>query len=141
MTDFDEYEALEAEAEALATNAQQPAQNQPSQAMPQAQQQTRSVGRPVGRPPKAQTQPQAQQTQQTQQAQQAQAPKQERPANVPEPQKIPRYIALHQPERIYIVDTQTEDVVAEGFKDDGVAMAMAKIMNDQDTIIVGAGYQ
>jgi hypothetical protein len=91
-----------------------------------------------------QTQQQSQQSQQPQQAKRGRPVGSTKQVNQNEskvPAKVPRYIAMHQPERIFIIDTQTNDVVSEGFKDDGVAMAFAKIMNDQDTVIVGGGFQ
>lgn len=50
-----------------------------------------------------------------------------------------RYIAQHIPERIFIADTVTEEVVATGFTEVGSAMAQAKIMNDINRLIDNSG--
>lgn len=54
-----------------------------------------------------------------------------------------RYVPMHIPEVIAIKDNLKEgeeSIVAEGFKDVGVAMAMAKVMNDLDKVITAGGY-
>jgi hypothetical protein len=122
--EFDEYEALEAEAEALS----QPQQAQTVKAQAPAMIPIEQRGK--GRPPVPKPQPKAPVQEETQ---------------VPE-KKQPRYIIQHQPEVLALVDTLTEEVtpikVADyTIKDDGMYLLLAKLLNDQDTVITGAGYQ
>jgi len=132
MTDeFDEYEALEAEAEAL-SQPQQPTQQikTPAPVAKPAMIPLEQKGR--GRPSVAPKQkPVSQPTQEKTQ--------------VPE-KKQSRYVIQHQPEVLALVDTLTEEVtpikVADlSIKDDGMYLLLAKLLNDQDTVITGAGYQ
>lgn len=55
-----------------------------------------------------------------------------------EPKK--RYIAVYKPQIMAVVDTVTEEIVAQDFADMGSAMAQAEILNKLDTIISSAGY-
>ena len=50
-----------------------------------------------------------------------------------------RYVAIHQPERIVIVDNKSETVQSGDFKDVGVATALAQIMNALDRISISLG--
>ena len=144
--DIDEYEAMEAEAEELAKQpVQQVQQPQAKRPMQQAQQ-----SRPVqinnapakierrGRPPKAQQ------------------PMQSKPVEVMEDtveeelaqdsgevetnEKLPKWIPYHQPEEVGIVNRETGEKI-KSFKEEGAAIAMAKILNELDVIITGGGYQ
>lgn len=108
----DDFEAMEAEAEALAQNNKKPIITP-----------KRPVGRPIARPQQA---PQQQQMKQA--AQEA------------EPQGQPVWVAFYQPEVIGIANTQTNERM-EGFKDEGTAQAMARVLNDLNTVIVSGGYE
>jgi hypothetical protein len=55
-------------------------------------------------------------------------------------EKMPRWMPFHQPEKIGIINTQTREIV-EGFKDEGSAAGMAKILNEIDLVVVSGGYQ
>ena len=126
--EFDEYEALEAEAEALSQPQAQQAAKAPAQTARPAMIPIEQRGK--GRPPVPRPQPKAPVQEETQ---------------VPE-KKQPRYIIQHQPEVLALVDTLTEEVtpikVADyTIKDDGMYLLLAKLLNDQDTVITGAGYQ
>jgi len=50
-----------------------------------------------------------------------------------------RYVAIHQPERIAIIDTVKEELVADGFKDNGSAQIGAKMLNNQEKILTSLG--
>lgn len=107
----DDFEAMEAEAEALA------AQNKKPNAMPK-----RPAARPAVRP-----------------QQPSQAPPQ--PAVKPQQQQgQPLWVAFYQPEVIGLANTQTNERI-EGFKDEGAAQAMARILNDLNTVIISGGYE
>jgi hypothetical protein len=67
-------------------------------------------------------------------APQAQAPKQKVKETLKE-----RYTAIHQPERIVIVDNKNETIVADGFKDIGTASVSALMLNNQDKILISLG--
>ena len=51
-----------------------------------------------------------------------------------------KWVPFHQPEKIGIINSETREVM-EGFKDEGTATGMAKILNEIDAVIVGGGYQ
>ena len=53
---------------------------------------------------------------------------------------MPKWVPFHQPEKIGIINSETKEVM-EGYKDEGTATGMAKILNQIDAIIVGGGYQ
>jgi len=53
---------------------------------------------------------------------------------------MPKWMPFHQPEKIGLINTQTKEII-EGFKDDGSAAGMAKILNEIDVLIVSGGYQ
>ena len=55
-------------------------------------------------------------------------------------ENMPKWVPFHQPEKIGIINSETREVM-EGFKDEGTATGMAKILNEIDAIIVGGGYQ
>lgn len=57
-----------------------------------------------------------------------------------EEEKMPRWVPFHQVEKIGLINTQTKEMV-EGFKDEGSAAGMAKILNEIDSMITGGGYQ
>lgn len=149
--DFDEYEALEAEAESLAKGDVKQATaslNNPQQMVPGRVGTGGRGPRPspvtVVQKPAAQV-PQQQQRQQSQQ-QEMEDLENEEVANAedveienvqPKPQK---WISYHQPEKIMIVNTETQEII-DGFKDIGTASGQAKILNEIDSIIVSGGFQ
>jgi hypothetical protein len=55
-------------------------------------------------------------------------------------EKMPKWMPFHQPEKIGLINTQTREII-EGFKDEGSAAGMAKILNEIDTMIVSGGFQ
>ena len=55
-------------------------------------------------------------------------------------ERMPKWMPFHQPEKIGLINTQTREVI-EGFKDEGSAAGMAKILNEIDTMIVSGGFQ
>ena len=55
-------------------------------------------------------------------------------------ENMPKWVPFHQPEKIGLINSITREVM-EGFKDEGTATGMAKILNEIDAIIVGGGYQ
>ncbi|MCK9370026.1 hypothetical protein M0R04_08995 [Candidatus Dojkabacteria bacterium] len=120
--DLDEFEAMEAEAEAAAVN------NPPRQGPPIPMKGVARPGQPnpnIARSPP----PQRQRPQQVQQAAQPQEPA--------APQ--PLWLAYYQPEATGIVNTQTGEKI-EGFKDEGNAQAMARVLNDLNNIIISGGF-
>ena len=124
--DLDEFEAMEAEAEAAASQKKpmpMPKQNPPMRAAVRPGQpnpnivpsQNPQVKQPVRSAPVQQPQPQLDEAQ-------------------------PLWVAYYQPEVIGIVNTQTGERI-EGFKDEGIAQAQARILNDLNTVIISGGYQ
>jgi hypothetical protein len=55
-------------------------------------------------------------------------------------EKMPKWMPFHHPEKIGLINTQTREII-EGFKDEGSAAGMAKILNEIDSMIVSGGYQ
>jgi len=55
-------------------------------------------------------------------------------------ENMPKWVPFHQPEKIGLINSETREVM-EGFKDEGMATGMAKILNELDAIIIGGGYQ
>jgi len=51
------------------------------------------------------------------------------------------FASFHQPEAKAIINTLTNEVIAEGFKDDGIQMALTKIINMLDKISTATGAQ
>ena len=119
--DLDEFEAMEAEAEAAAAATAKP--NNRPQAAP-----IRAIARPGQPNPNIAPRPQ----------QRAPVQQQRAPAPVQEEVK-PLWLAYYQPEVTGIVNSQTGEKI-EGFKDEGVAQAMARIMNDLNNIIISGGF-
>jgi hypothetical protein len=50
-----------------------------------------------------------------------------------------RYAAIHQPERIVVVDNVAGTIILEGFKDEGAAAGVAMMLNQQEKIITSLG--
>jgi hypothetical protein len=131
--ELDEFEAMEAEAEALASQNNpktpkasiRPAGPPSPPPIKPAMQNTNAPRLPMGRPPVQQQQ---------------QSRPQPRPAAQEETEEQPLWIAYHQPESVGVVNTQTGERI-EGFKDEGVAQSMARILSDLNTVIVSGGYE
>ena len=139
--DYDEYEQIEAEAEQLAKNPNAPvapsggARNRQQAQAPQAPQRPQQQ--------RAAPQPQVQQQSEEEQLAELEADtsmEDEEVANMEKAEKMPKWVPFHQPEKIGIINTETREIM-EGFKDDGTATGMAKILNEIDTVIIGGGYQ
>lgn len=150
--EFDEYEALEAEAESLARGDKKPVAAAPvnDQTMVPGRVGTAGRGprpspvtvvqRPVQRP--QQVAPQPKQTQEQEMAaleeeEAAVAEEEEAERAQPQPQK---WIAFHRPEQIGLINTETNEII-DGFKDIGTATGQAKILNEINSIIVSGGFQ
>lgn len=54
-------------------------------------------------------------------------------------QEQERYMVKHQPERLMIIDTVKEEIIAEEFKDIGTALAAARMLNNQEKIMTSLG--
>jgi hypothetical protein len=121
--ELDEFEAMEAEAEALA------AQNSKAPKAPI---------RPANSPPRPAPAPAQRMAARPQSKPQAPARPQQAQQPVEEPQ--PLWVAYYQPKSIGVVNTQTGERM-EGFNDEGVAQSMARILNDLNTVIVSGGYE
>lgn len=129
--DYDEYEQMEAEAEQLAQN--------PNAAIPpsggarntmakrQAAERSASVQEKSDEEQLEEMDPQSNET--DEEIEQMESSK-----------NMPKWVPFHQPEKIGIINSETREVM-EGFKDEGTATGMAKILNEIDAIIVGGGYQ
>ena len=137
--DYDEYEQIEAEAEQLAKNPNAPvapsggARNRQQVQAPQPQQ----------RPQEQRARPQVQQQSEEEQLAELEADtiaEDDEVAQMEKAEKMPKWVPFHQPEKIGIINTETREIM-EGFKDDGTATGMAKILNEIDTVIIGGGYQ
>jgi hypothetical protein len=55
-------------------------------------------------------------------------------------EKLPKWVAYHQPDSIMIINTQTGEKI-EGFKDEGTAAGIASLKNEVDFLIVSGGFQ
>jgi hypothetical protein len=147
--DYDEYTALEAEAESLARNDKKPVANDPNMVPAR----TAASGR--GPRPSSVTVVPSKQQQQSQPVQRAAPVKnpdqeieeleeaeeqmaEEEEITAAQPKKE-RWIAFHQPEKIGIVNAETQEII-DGYKDIGSATGMAKVLNEIDSIIVSGGY-
>jgi hypothetical protein len=130
--EFDEFEAMEAEAEALAASAKNPksmkqappirAIVKPGQPNPNVVRQPQQAGRPMA-PPRAQAPPPQPQAQQQ------------------EIQQL--WVAFTQPEVVGLVNTQTGEKM-ESSREDYVllmAQAMARMLNDLNTVIIAGGFE
>jgi hypothetical protein len=153
--DYDEYSALEAEAESLARGDavnKKPANtkvNDPNMVPAR-------VG--IGRPPRSSQVTVVQSKQQSQnnvpRTQPAPQPKDKEISSMEEEEammsgeeetvdlepRAQKWVAFHQPEKIGILNTETREII-EGYKDIGSASGMAKMLNEIDSIIVSGGYQ
>lgn len=128
--DYDEYEQLEAEAEQLSSNPNVAVAPSPGARNTAAKQAARRVA--------VVEQTEAEQLAELE-ASDADAQGGEA-GQLEDTENMPKWVPFHQPEKIGIINTQTREVM-EGFKDDGTATGMAKILNEIDAIIVGGGYQ
>jgi len=127
--DYDEYEQMEAEAEELANNPN-PA-IPPSGGARNTMARRRALSAPV------------QEKSDDEQLEEIESESGETDGEVQEmedSENMPKWIPFHQPEKIGIINSNTKEVM-EGFKDEGTATGMAKILNEIDAIIVGGGYQ
>ena len=130
--DYDEYEKLEAEAEQLAStnpNAAIPPSGGARNTM--ARRQAAAAAAPV------------QEKSDVEQLEEIDSPSNETDEEIQameETANMPKWVPFHQPEKIGIINSETKEVM-EGFKDEGTATGMAKILNEIDAIIVGGGYQ
>jgi len=129
--DYDEYEELEAEAEQLAS-APNRAMNPPS---PGAR---NTAAKQAARRSAAGMQ--KTEEEQLAELEEDNSASDEEIEAVEQAEKMPKWVPFHQPEKIGIINSETREIM-EGFKDDGTATGMAKILNEIDAIIVGGGYQ
>jgi len=146
--DYDEYEQMEATAEELANASlnksaipQQKPINRATQVTPEEE--VRRVEARVGKikapaaPKKTPEQEMAELEQET--AAETESSNAE-VQQVEESGKMPKWVPFHQPEKIGLINTETREMI-EGFKDEGSATGMAKILNELDVLIIGGGYQ
>ena len=130
--DYDEYEKLEAEAEQLATtnpNAAVPPSGGARNTMAKRQVAARAAS--------------VQEKSDAEQLEEIESTSNETDEEVQameESANVPKWVPFHQPEKIGLINSETREVM-EGFKDEGTATGMAKILNEIDAIIVGGGYQ
>jgi len=129
--DYDEYEELEAEAEQLASTPNR-AMNPPS---PGAR---NTAAKQAARRSAAGMQ--KTEEEQLAELEEDNSASDEEIEAVEQAEKMPKWVPFHQPEKIGIINSETREIM-EGFKDDGTATGMAKILNEIDAIIVGGGYQ
>ena len=131
--DYDEYEQMEAEAEQLARNPNAvipPAAGAKTGQKKQAQAAVKAPAQPVQRSEEEElAELEADSTSTDEEVNQMERL-----------EKTPKWVPYHQPEKIGIINTETREVL-DGFKDEGTATGMAKILNEIDAIIVGGGYQ
>jgi len=125
--DLDEFEAMEAEAEAAAAAASNKPAGKPQAPM-------RNIARPGQ--PNPNVIPSQKPQQRPAQQQRAPAPQ---PVQQQEAPAQPLWLAYYQPEVTGIVNTQTGEKI-EGFKDEGNAQAMARVLNDLNNIIISGGF-
>jgi len=131
--DYDEYEQLEAEAETLAHTPAQ-AMNPPSPGARNTAARQAAARRP------APIVRQKTDEEELAELEEDTSDADEEMEAVEQAEKMPKWVPFHQPEKIGIINSETREIM-EGFKDDGTATGMAKILNEIDAIIVGGGYQ
>lgn len=137
--DYDEYEQLEAEAETLASapseviNPPSPGARNTAAKQAAARQAKSAIVQGSTTRQKTDEEELAELEEDTSEADQE-------INDVGQAENMPKWVPFHQPEKIGIINSETREIM-EGFKDDGTATGMAKILNQIDAIIVGGGYQ
>ena len=133
--DYDEYEQLEAEAEQLAgANAPVPDENPNVQLPPSAGARGTMVRRQAAAVKEKSDEEQLEEMESESNEEDEEIEEMEASTNQL------KWVPFHQPEKIGIINSVTREVM-EGFKDEGTATGMAKILNEIDAVIVGGGYQ